>query len=113
MAWTDFTSLKQLSYENSVSNSSAPKAVIFKHSTRCAISVMAWGRLKRYFNQDVSGVDFYYLDLLKNRNLSDEISTHFNVTHQSPQVLIIQKGECVYHASHNGIDPHEMQSYFE
>ena len=45
----------------------------------------------------------YYLDLLAYRPLSNEIASHFNVYHESPQLWIIKNGECIYHASHMGI----------
>ncbi|MEO6668508.1 MAG: bacillithiol system redox-active protein YtxJ [Ferruginibacter sp.] len=75
--------------------------VIFKHSTRCSISSVAKSRLERA--QPPDQVDFYYLDLIKYRNISNKIEDEFMVNHESPQVLIINKGECIYEESHNGI----------
>lgn len=75
--------------------------VIFKHSTRCSISSVAKSRLERA--QPPEQVDFYYLDLIKYRNISNKIEDEFMVNHESPQVLIINKGECIYEESHNGI----------
>ncbi|HTN45624.1 MAG TPA: bacillithiol system redox-active protein YtxJ [Flavipsychrobacter sp.] len=75
--------------------------VIFKHSTRCSISSMAKGRLDKHAAPE--GTSFYYLDLIANRNLSNRIAEIFNVHHESPQVLLIRNGECVYEESHNGI----------
>jgi bacillithiol system protein YtxJ len=74
---------------------------IFKHSTRCSISTVAKNRLEK----GVSGKEIvYYLDLLSYRALSNEIADKWNVTHQSPQLLKIEKGVCTYHASHMDID---------
>lgn len=89
----DLSEIQARSFEN--------PQVIFKHSTRCSISVMAKSRLERS-NLPV-GVYFYYLDLLKHRDISNEIATRFNVYHESPQVLILRNGECIYDESHNGI----------
>ena len=74
---------------------------IFKHSTRCSISSMAKGRVDRSDTPD--NVDFNYLDLIANRSLSNKIAEVFGVPHESPQVLLINKGECIYDESHNGI----------
>jgi bacillithiol system protein YtxJ len=82
--------------------------VIFKHSTRCAISSMAKSRLER--NQFPKDVPFYFLDLIKHRNISDSIENEFNVDHESPQVLVIKNGECVYDESHSGINMDEILS---
>ncbi len=80
--------------------------VIFKHSTRCAISSMAKSRLER--NQFPKDIPFYFLDLIKHRKISDTIENEFNVDHESPQVLIIRNGECVYDESHSGINMDEI-----
>ncbi len=75
--------------------------VIFKHSTRCSISSVVLSRLSKADNQH--NIDFYLLDLLKHRNLSDKIAQVFSVYHESPQVLLIKGGECVYDESHSAI----------
>ncbi len=75
--------------------------VIFKHSTTCSISQMIKGRLDRSLEQD--SIDFNYLDLLHHRNISNKIAEDYNVQHESPQILIIKNGECVYDESHNAI----------
>jgi len=80
--------------------------VIFKHSTRCSISSVAKSRLERTAAPD--NVDFYYLDLIRHRNLSEKIATDFAVYHESPQVLLIRNGECVYDESHSGISMDEI-----
>lgn len=75
--------------------------MIFKHSTRCSISSVAYHRLQK--SQQPEGVDFYYLDLLAHRLLSNKVAEVFNVPHESPQVLVIKNGKCVYDESHLGI----------
>ena len=76
--------------------------VIFKHSTRCSISSMALNRFEMKWKDDPS-VPVYYLDLLQYRDISNEIAKLFGVEHQSPQVLVIKNGTCIYHASHTAI----------
>lgn len=75
--------------------------VIFKHSTRCSVSSMAKSRLDK--NEQPEGIDFYYLDLLKHRGISNKIADDFKVHHQSPQVLVIRDGKCTFTESHSGI----------
>lgn len=75
--------------------------LIFKHSTRCSISSTALARLERKWKDaEVSGAKLYYLDLISFRSLSNEVAAQFGVHHQSPQILLISKGECIYDASH-------------
>ena len=80
--------------------------VIFKHSTRCSISSMAKNRLER--SAVVDTVDFNYLDLIRHRDISQRIAEDFHVEHESPQILLIKNGECVYDESHTGISMDEI-----
>jgi len=80
--------------------------VIFKHSTRCPTSALVKGRLER--GEQPAKIDFYYLDLLRHRPISNRISETFQVEHESPQVLLIVNGECVYEESHMGITMDEI-----
>jgi bacillithiol system protein YtxJ len=56
-------------------------------------------------------VDFHYLDLLNYRSISSEIATFFEVHHESPQVILIKNGECIYDESHYGIMMDELISF--
>ena len=87
-------------------NSQQSPQVIFKHSTRCSISSMAKSRLERATPPE--GIAFYYLDLIAHRNVSNKVAEVFDVSHESPQVLIIKNGSCVYDESHSGIDMDEI-----
>ncbi len=104
MNWIDLNSEAQL---DGLKEASRHKPlVIFKHSTRCAISSMAKSRLER--NPQPEGIDFYYLDLLQHKTLSNKIAEVFTVYHESPQVLLIKNGVCVYDESHSGIQMNEL-----
>lgn len=84
--------------------------VVFKHSTRCSISGMVLSRLQRDWNEDeMEGLEFYYLDLLSNRDISSKVAEKFGVEHQSPQLIIIRNGEAVFHTSHMGVSYNEMK----
>jgi bacillithiol system protein YtxJ len=80
--------------------------LIFKHSTRCSISSMAKNRLDR--SEAPGGIEFHFLDLIAHRSISSRIAELFNVAHESPQVLLIKNGECVYDESHSGIRMDEI-----
>lgn len=80
--------------------------VIFKHSTRCSISGVAKNRLERA--EMPGNTDFYFLDLIRHRDISNKIAEIFDVYHESPQILLIKNGECVYDESHSGISMDEI-----
>lgn len=100
MDWIELTSPSQLT-EIKERSKNKPQ-VIFKHSTRCSISGVAKNRLER--GDSPENVDFYFLDLIKNRDISNKIAEEFSVYHESPQVLVIKNGECIYDESHSGIN---------
>jgi len=52
-------------------------------------------------------VPVYYLDLLNYREISNAIAEIFQVHHQSPQLLVIKDGECIFEASHGEISAEE------
>jgi bacillithiol system protein YtxJ len=104
MNWIDLNSEQQLAEIKELSRS-RPQ-VIFKHSTRCSLSSIAKKRLEK--NEPPEAADFYFLDLIKFRSLSNRIAEDFSVSHESPQVLLIKNMECVYEESHNGIDMPEL-----
>src|SRR5690348_3722718 len=70
MSWKTLTDIAQL--EEIIEKSALKTQVIFKHSIRCSISSVAKGRLER--SEFPSDVDFYYLDLINYRELSNKIS---------------------------------------
>ena len=77
--------------------------LIFKHSIRCGISTAVLRQFEKKYATDFDAIDFYYLDLITHRALSNEISQRFNLVHQSPQVLVIKNNKMIAHDSHYGI----------
>jgi bacillithiol system protein YtxJ len=104
MDWIELTDEAQLEQIKELSKTKPQ--VIFKHSIRCSISSVAKNRLDT--NTPPKDVDFYYLDLIRYRNISDKVAEMFSVYHESPQVLLIRNGECVYDESHSGITMAEI-----
>lgn len=103
MNWIPLTDSSQLSEINLRSDGPSVRAVLlFKHSTRCSISAMALNRLESKWIDDPS-IPLYFLDLLNHRPLSHEIAETYNIEHESPQVLLIRNGRCIYTASHSDI----------
>ena len=107
--WIPLNYVGQL--DEMVAFSNQKPAVIFKHSTRCSVSRFA---LKQFENEfDLEGqVDTYFLDLLENRDISNEIASRFQVVHQSPQLVLIKDGKSIYDVSHSEIDALELKGKF-
>ena len=104
MTWVNLTSMEQLDEIKAAGGFS----LIFKHSTRCSISMMAKRNFE--FNGEVIPADtkLYFLDLISYRDISNQIGEVFQVAHQSPQILLIKDGDCVLEASHSDISAEEV-----
>ncbi len=74
--------------------------VIFKHSIRCGASAMAKWQLEKDWDFEAGDLDFYYLDLIRYRSVSDQVSRVLGVVHQSPQVIVLRRGEVIFQTSH-------------
>ena len=99
MEWISLQNEQQLNElkENSITR----PQIIFKHSIRCGISSVVKSRLEK--GKLPVDNDYYFLDIIRYRTLSNKIAEEFKVYHESPQVLVIRNGECVYDESHMGI----------
>ena len=108
VTWNQLTDLGELN--EIITISEEKPVVIFKHSTRCSISRMALKQFENQYNAQENIVP-YFLDLLKHRDISNEIAIQFNVQHQSPQILVIKDGKSVYNASHSDIDADDLKRF--
>lgn len=100
--WRKLESSEDL--QSAIEKSSEKIIVIFKHSTRCIISKTVLRNFEKEIEQNQNNdIEFYYLDLLNYRNISNEIAENLHVTHQSPQVIVIKNQQAIYNASHDGI----------
>lgn len=105
MDWNALTDLNQL--ESLIDQSFEKPVAVFKHSTSCPISAMAKRRIEQGWSVSIK---IYYLDLLKYRSISNAVADQLKVVHESPQLIIIYKGEVVYHASHLNIEMSAVSS---
>jgi bacillithiol system protein YtxJ len=106
MNWTLLETADQL---NSIKQQQG-YSLIFKHSTRCSISLMAKRRFELDWDSLPENISLYFLDLIQHRDLSTQVAQIFQVHHESPQLLLIKDGECILDQSHGGISVEETVS---
>ncbi|MEM9649088.1 MAG: bacillithiol system redox-active protein YtxJ [Bacteroidota bacterium] len=106
--WVPLESLDQLTAIKEVSHNRTQ--LIFKHSTTCGISRMVLNMFTSAYNLG-EDKDIYFLDLHAHRAVSNAVESEFGVRHQSPQLLIIKKGEVTFHTSHGAIADIDLPSY--
>lgn len=107
LPWIPVDSIEQL---NEIAQTTFEKPVLlFKHSTRCGISAMVLKSFEREWSSENELCELYLLDLLKHRDVSDEIASLTGVYHQSPQVIVLKGSEVIYDASHSAIDARSIE----
>jgi len=103
MKWTHLESHEQLDQIKQKQG----YTLIFKHSTRCSISMMAKRRFELDWGAFPDDIPLYFLDLIRYRDISNQVAHLFQVHHESPQLLLIKDGECILDQSHGGISVEE------
>lgn len=74
-------------------------AVIFKHSTSCPISGNVLTEIRAGLGNGFPA-PFYLVHVIEDRAVSNYIARHTGVTHESPQAMVLRRGEIVWHGSH-------------
>jgi bacillithiol system protein YtxJ len=87
----DFARLLQHSHDRPV--------FLLKHSTRCPISRSAW-RCYEELDDTKPDAGLWKVLVVENASLSSEIAREVGVRHESPQLLLLYKGEVLWHDSH-------------
>jgi bacillithiol system protein YtxJ len=72
---------------------------------------MVLKQFEKQFDESMSALKVYYLDLLNYRELSDEVGYAYQILHQSPQLLVIKNGVVIAHASHHDIIAIDLKSH--
>lgn len=80
--------------EDLLERSEGGPVVIFKHSTTCSVSAAAYDEM-RHFDGEVC-----LIEVQRARDLSKEIEKKTGIRHETPQVIVIEKGRVVWNASH-------------
>ncbi len=109
--WLEMTQPEQL--QTAIQQSFEKPVVLFKHSTRCGISVGAKYALEEHWDFKEDEMIFYYLDLINYRSISNAIAEELGVIHQSPQVIILRNGKPVHTTTHHSINTSDLKAGIE
>jgi bacillithiol system protein YtxJ len=82
------------SFEELANDSRERPVVIFKHSLTCPISSAAYEQMEAYPGKVA------LVEVQRARELSTEIENRLGVPHESPQVIVLSKGQVAWNASH-------------
>ena len=102
MNWENISSLNQLNQVLiNTQQEDSEYALFFKHSPRCEISSMVLRRFESSW--DISNINVFMVNVLSQRDASNELAQQFQIRHESPQVLLVKNGKLLYTASHGDI----------
>ena len=75
---------------------------IYKHSSRCGVSLFA---MKRLFAVDPREYErWVYIDVVAQRSLSLAVAEELKVRHESPQLTMLVDGKVMAHGSHHRVN---------
>jgi len=94
-------------------SSSDVSNIIFKHNTTCPISRSVKRKLEEDEDLVPSETPAFILDLNSHRDISDAVAANFEVEHESPQLLLVKNGKCLYNQSLYNISPEETAQAIE
>lgn len=74
--------------------------LLYKHSVSCPISGYAWHEVQSCLDIGDDAPTCYRVTVQDHPDLSREIALMLDVTHHTPQVIIVRNGKASYAASH-------------
>ena len=79
------------------------KHLLFKRSTRCPTSHMAFEYVQRFAGTHPD-MQYAYVNVIEDRPTSNHIAAITGVAHQSPQVLLFKNSRVIWNDSHHQIN---------
>ncbi len=83
-----------------LARSSSRPILIFKHSSTCGVSAEAYGEIEALLAGPPLSTDVYLVDVRAARPVSNAIAARLEIRHESPQVLLVDRGRVRWSASH-------------
>ena len=82
---------------------------IYKHSTRCSVSLFAMKRLLML--DPAESEQWVYIDVVTQRSLSMAIAEELNVRHESPQLIMLLDGRVMAHGSYHRVSETTVEEW--
>ena len=82
---------------------------IYKHSTRCSVSLFAMKRL--LLLDTTQNETWVYIDVVAQRPLSLALAEELNILHESPQLILLSEGNVLAHGSHHQVTETTVENW--
>tara|TARA_B100000767_G_C19777373_1_gene543469 strand:+ start:7853 stop:8185 length:333 start_codon:yes stop_codon:yes gene_type:complete len=103
--WTEINSFDELL------NLNKNYILLFKHSPKCIVSRISLSRFELGFDTKINISKFVYIDVLRMRALSNEIANVYSIYHESPQIILFNDNNVIFHTSHSSISFSDLKNY--
>ena len=87
-------------FEDAIATSEERLVLLFKHSVTCGTSAQAYDELVDHLTTGQRTIQYAIVTVQTHRDLSDAVALRFKVQHETPQKLLIHRGQVVWEASH-------------
>ena len=82
--------------------------LIFKHSATCGTSAVAEDEVLDLVSDPALPLTVYQVTVQAARPVSNAVTQHFGVRHETPQALLVSQGRLMWHASHYRVTAQEV-----
>jgi bacillithiol system protein YtxJ len=96
--WKRFTS--EPDWQQLLKDSHERPVILYKHSSRCGVSHASWDEVERIGIEFGEETDLYFIDVIRERAQSLSIAQQSGIRHESPQLLLLWRGEVVQNWTH-------------
>jgi bacillithiol system protein YtxJ len=79
-----------------------PLAILYKHSPSCGASRWAMTEMERLADERPE-MPIFVVDVIRQRPLARRLADMLNVAHASPQVLLLERGNVLWHGAHSNV----------
>ena len=87
-----------------IASSEKAPVFIYKHSTTCPINARAAARIDAYLKDAPEDTPkMVFVKVIESRPVSLAMADTLDVKHESPQLILVDKGKAVWNASHEDI----------
>lgn len=87
--------------------------LIYKHSHRCSVCFVSKGNLEMAADNIKEYANMHFVNVVRSGDASNRIASELDVRHESPQAILVDQGEVVWHGSHGSIDADTILEYFK
>jgi len=96
--WSTIPDQNQL--EKIIEASDDQPQLIYKHSHRCSVCIMAKEDIEASADTLSKQMDLHFVNVVHQREVSNHIASNLDIRHESPQAILLANGEVVWHGSH-------------